>query len=404
MSATATSSIDLLDERALESPYPVYEAMRRMGPAVYLERHGVWAIPRYDEVSSVLGAPDVFRAEGDQLLTPLAGVILPCDGEQHVRMRQVLAHRLAPRAVARLQGQLADRARQLVAKHSVGGGFDAVALAHEMAVSTVMDLMGLPESTRVPALASAFATSADGSAADVPGPPAEQAMVAFLSATAGSGTVRRGSWMETIVQAVEAGKIDGREAIPLAAAYTAAGIDSTVLGLAGAIVQLSRHPDQWSHLREEPSCAEAAFHEAVRLDAPVQGVGRLVRERVYLDGVRLEPGERVWLLIGSAGRDPRKWGLTTDEYNPWRPGADKHLSLGTGSHGCPGRYLALMQGRALLRALADHCTTLTPDGAPTRAQTHIRRGFTTAPIAITTVVHRAKARRATLPHLFESPR
>lgn len=70
---TPISSFDLLDVRALETPYPVYEAMRSMGPAVYLERHGVWAIPGFHEVRSILGAPDIFRAESERVLTPWRG-------------------------------------------------------------------------------------------------------------------------------------------------------------------------------------------------------------------------------------------------------------------------------------------------------------------------------------------
>ncbi|MFK0047868.1 cytochrome P450 [Streptomyces sp. NPDC090741] len=402
MPATAPiSSLDLLDERALENPYPVYEAMRSMGPAVYLERHGVWAIPRYDEVRSVLAAADIFRAEGERVLTPLAGAILPFDGEQHARMRQVLAHRLRPSAVARLQRQLADRARRLVLEHCVDGGFDAVALSRAMAAGAVMDLMGLAENLRVPVLEAITTACA---ATDVLGPPAERAMLAVLNGAVTRGSVRRGSWMETIFQAVDAGKICDDEAIPLAVAYATAGIESTVLGLAGAIVQLARHPEHWCRLRVEPACAEAAFHEAVRRDAPIQGLGRLVTESVTLDGVQLRASERVWLLIGSAGRDPRKWGLTADTFDMRRPGADKHLSLGAGSHACPGGHLTLMQARTLLRALADHCTTLSPASTPSRSQTHVLRGFTTALITITTPRWRAQAHRASPTSPSESPR
>lgn len=275
-----------------------------------------------------------------------------------------------------------------------------MALSRAMAAGTVMDLMGLPENLRVPALETMATACA---ATDVLEPPAERAMLALLNATVTRGSVRRGSWMETIFQAVDAGKISEDEAIPLAAAYATAGIDSTVLGLAGAMVQLARHPAHWCQLRVEPARAEAAFHEAVRRDAPLQGLGRLVTELVTLDGVQLKAGERVWLLIGSAGRDPRKWGPTADTFDMRRPGVDKHLSLGAGSHACPGSHLTLMQARVLLRALADQCATLSPAGTPSRAQTHVLRGFTSAPIAITTGRSRTRARRATLTSFSESP-
>ncbi|MFF3088564.1 cytochrome P450 [Streptomyces nojiriensis] len=403
-----TSSLDLFDERVLADPYPVYEAMRLMGPAIRLERHGVWAVPGYDEVRSILGASDLFRAEGGRALTELAGTILASDGEQHARLRRVLSRRLAPTAVARRQRQIQERARRLVAEHTGGAGFDAVELARAMAVGTVMELMGLPESSSVPVLDGLGLTPFDAfgpeNACGPTGLPAAGAMLAFLHENVTRGSVRGGSWMEAIFQAVNAGKIDEHEAIPLGSAYAVAGIDSTILGLAGTIIQLAHDPEQWFQLREDPARAEAAFHEAVRLDAPVQGLGRLVTEPVDLGGIRLEAGERVWLLLGSAGRDPRRWGLTADDYNLRRPGADKHLSLGAGPHACPGSHLALMQARALLRALAERCTTLSPASAPVRAQNHVFRGHTTAPIDVSTAGRRTGARQPALMSPRESPR
>ncbi|MEU9254498.1 cytochrome P450 [Streptomyces sp. NPDC048270] len=410
MHATApTSSLDLLDERVLGDPYPVYEAMRLMGPAIRLERHGVWAVPGYDEVRSILDASDLFRAEGGRALTELAGTILASNGEQHARLRRVLSRRLAPTAVARRQRQIQERARRLVAEHTVGAGFDAVELARAMAVGTVMELMGLTESSSVPVLDGLglmpFDAFGPENACGPTGlPAAGAAMLVFLHENVTRGSVRRGSWTEAIFQAVDAGKIDEDEAVPLGSAYAVVGIDSTILGLAGTITQLAHDPEQWFQLREDPARAEAAFHEAVRLDAPIQGLGRLVTEPVDLGGIRLEAGEGVWLLLGSAGRDPRKWGLAADDYNLRRAGADKHLSLGAGPHACPGSHLALMQARALLRALAERCTTLSPASAPVRAQTHVLRGHTAAPISVSTAGRRTGARQPALTSPPESPR
>ncbi|MFF4448198.1 cytochrome P450 [Streptomyces sp. NPDC001502] len=384
------SSFDLFDERVLTDPYPFYEVLRGLGPVTRMERHGVWAVPGHEEVRSILATPDAFRTEDTAQHGPsrpglLTGTVLAVDDEAHTRLRHILRSQLKPTAVARRRQTIQKRADRLVAERTADGGFDAVDLAREMVTGTVMDLMGLPEDAQGLALNKIRPSLSSSGAVDGPGGaemPTERAMTALLRQRAARSTVRAGSWMGAIFQAVDSGRLDESEAVPLASAYATIGIDSTILGLAGTIVQLARDPEQWAQLREVPARAEAAFHESIRLDAPIQVTSRLATEPVDLCGVRLEAGDRVWLLLGAAGRDLRKWGPTAESYDLRRPHTDKHLSLGVGPHACPGGHLALMQARSLLRALADHCLTLAPAGPTTQAVHPILRGYQTAPIAI----------------------
>jgi cytochrome P450 len=49
--------IDFYSDEVIGDPYPVYERMREIGPVVYLQRHDLYALPRYREVSEVLRQP-----------------------------------------------------------------------------------------------------------------------------------------------------------------------------------------------------------------------------------------------------------------------------------------------------------------------------------------------------------
>jgi hypothetical protein len=49
-----TSDFDPYAEDVLDNPYPHYEAMRELGPIVYLQRYGVYAIARHTEIDAVL--------------------------------------------------------------------------------------------------------------------------------------------------------------------------------------------------------------------------------------------------------------------------------------------------------------------------------------------------------------
>lgn len=387
-----TSALALFDDPVLADPYPSYEALRSTGPAVRLEKYGVWAIPRHADLEAILKAPGSFGSEGGVALTELAntqilaGTVLASDAEQHRRLRRVLSKQLAPRAMKTLVGTIAARAGRLVDQYTAHGQFDAVALARHMVCDTVMDLMGLPEETRESLLAGAAATF------DVFGPdnqryqqalPLASRMVEMLHQRLTREAVAPDSWMGAIFAAVDAGQIRESDAVPLASAYTAASMDTTILGLADSIIQLAQYPAQWQMLRRDPiRWATPAFHESLRLEAPIQGFGRLVTKATEVAGVHLAEGEQVWLLYGSAGRDARRWGQDADTYDIQRPRNDQHLAFGGGLHLCAGVPLAELQARSVLRALAARCTHLTLDDRPVRVLNNLLRGYRSATIAV----------------------
>ena len=54
---TPSLDIDFYSDEVIKDPYPVYEQMRELGAVVYLPRHDLYALPRYNEVSEVLRQP-----------------------------------------------------------------------------------------------------------------------------------------------------------------------------------------------------------------------------------------------------------------------------------------------------------------------------------------------------------
>lgn len=386
------SSVALFTDELLTNPYPAYGTLRATGAAVRLEEYGVWAVSRHADLAEILKSPEIFGSEDGIALTSLAnqqilgGTVLASDGARHAKLRRVLSKQLAPRAMKSLTVRITERAERLVAMYTESGRFDAVALSRHMVCDTVMELMGLPEADREVLLDGAAATF------DVFGPensryqqalPLASRMVEMLHEKLTRENVASGTWMGAIFEAVDAGQIDEDDAIPLASAYTAAAIDTTVLGLAGCIMQLARNPEQWQTLRRGPVRWSApAFHEALRLEAPIQGFGRLLTKPATLGGVDLAEGEQVWLLYGSAGRDPRHWGDVADEFDIRRPRNDQHLAFGGGPHLCAGIPLAVLQARSVLRALAARCTHLTLDGEPVRVLNNLLRGYSQAAIAV----------------------
>ncbi|HYH33053.1 MAG TPA: cytochrome P450, partial [Pseudonocardia sp.] len=60
--AVPTYGSDIYCDEALLEPYEHYRALRELGPAVRLERHDAYAVPRYAEARAVLLDSDTFRS------------------------------------------------------------------------------------------------------------------------------------------------------------------------------------------------------------------------------------------------------------------------------------------------------------------------------------------------------
>jgi cytochrome P450 len=387
----ASSSIDLFNDAVLADPYPVYETLREMGPAVYLPQHHVWVVTGHDDVHAALTDPETFSSVDGIALTDLAnreilaGTVLAADGAGHARLRRPLSQQLNPRAMRALTETIRVRAQRVVADFVRRIEFDAADLAQAFVADIVMELMGLPESTRSQLITNAKATFEMFGPANARywrAAPAAAAMIAFLHEEVNRETVRPGSWMHSLYLAADAGQIDESDVVPLMSAYTAAGMDTTIYAISTALHLLAEHPDQWMHLRTRRATGEQVFREAIRLDAPIQGFGRRVTRDTTIAGVPIPAGDQVWLSYGAAGRDPSRWGTHADRFDAQRTGTEDHLALGAGPHLCAGNHLAESEATSLLTALATRCTRINLAGEPVRAFNNTLRGWEHLPLKV----------------------
>lgn len=403
-----TSTVDLFSDEVLADPYPHYEALRKKGRAVYLTQHRVFAVTGHKDVHAVLTDAETYSSVDGVALTAIAnkrilgGTVLAADGAEHARLRRPLSKQLNPRAMRRLTAPRADtglnveeHARRLVDDYVERGEFDAADLAQQMVADVVMHLMGLPDSTRQEVIDGARSTF------DLFGPanlryqqsgPAAEAMITFLRKKVSRKTVRPGSWLDALYQAADAGDITDDDVVPLASAYTTAGMDTTIYAISTAIHLLSTHPVQWAHLWDGRTTAETVYRETIRLDAPIQGFGRRVTTPTDIGDTRLAADDQVWVLYGAAGRDPEKWS-DPGRFDVRRPGLTDHLALGAGPHHCAGSHLARLQASALLAALASACTHIEPADEPVRALNNTLRGYAHVPVRVAPASRRTFARK-----------
>lgn len=384
MSKVPTTQADLFSDEILEDPYPAYAEMRQQGSVVRVEPYDIWALTRYDAVRDALSNPESFSSDSvafnEIINEAIIGTALATDPPHHERVRSVISHSLAPRALRGIKQSIDEKAEKLVSELLERGSFDAVDdFAEALPVSVVLDLIGLPDDVRKEVSSwsaagfNAFGPMNERTLGALSDSLAQQNYIKSLEST----DLQEGSFGRAAFEAVDRGEIDRDEASKLLISYLGAGLDTTTAGLANAVHLFAQHPDQWDLVRAEPERISAAFNEILRYDSPLQLFGRRATRDVVVDGVQIPEGASVAVMYGSGNRDERHF-AHPDRFDIDRDASD-HLGFGYGIHSCAGQGLARLEVDAALRALARRVRRFHV-GEPTRRLNNVARTLEKLPV------------------------
>lgn len=386
------SQVDLFDDAILKNPYPAYAELRDLGPAVWMDAHRAWAIPRYADVRSVLRDHETFSSAPNPGLEPEQpymprGDILGSDPPLHEQLRGVLADQLGPRAVRDLRDEISAQADELVAEVVEQRQFDVVsALARRFPVDVVCQLVGLEGGgaefrEKLFAFAdAAFNTFGPLNTRTQASLETVMSMLEFMQTAMSRGSLRPGSWGAAIYEAADRGDITHEDAARMMGAFVVAGMDTTVNAISSAIWLLARHIDQWEALRAEPGLAKPAFEETLRLESPAQLFARGVTRDTEIGGTPIAGGDRVVVLFGSANRDERKY-PNPETFDIARNPLD-HVAFGYGIHVCLGAGLSRIEVPAILESFARRVESVRLLSEPQRHLNNVIRGLKHLPIEI----------------------
>jgi hypothetical protein len=87
----------------------------------------------------------------------------------------------------------------------------------------------------------------------------------------------------------------------------------------------------------------SAVEEILRLESPIQTISRTATLPTWVGDVKVEIGQGVVLLIGSANRDEREF--TAPDHLDVKRRPNRHLAFGRGAHLCAGAAIARLQAR-----------------------------------------------------------
>jgi cytochrome P450 len=353
------SELDPYSAEVLIDPWKVYAELQRLGAAVWLTKHEMFALTRYDSVVRALKDTSAFSSASGVMMNEnmnqvLRGNTLCSDGADHRRLRRIIAKPLTPTALNSLKAEITEKAEELVDRLVAKGSFCATAdLAAGLPVDIVASAVGLPQEGRERMLVWAeqmfncFGPLNERTRAAFP---ALEEMMHYARTQAVRGRLKPGSWAEAIVDAVDCGEVEEATRAVLMIDYMGPSLDTTIYGISNGVWLFTRHPQEWRKVCESPSCAPVAVNEILRLESPVQGFSRLLTRDYDMDGVTLPAGSRAILFYGAANRDERKF-PNPNTFDVTRSAADQ-VAFGWGPHVCVGQHLAKLEMAAIFCALA----------------------------------------------------
>ncbi len=362
----------------LEDPYPAYRRLREEAPVAWSDMWGGWVVSRYADVESVLRNVPVFSnvdrfnsllddlpAEDDSELTPLREHLrlglANADPPEHSRLRGLLAKAFQPRSIDPLRPRVQAIVDSLYDGVADAGELDVPRdLAFPLPAIVIAELVGVPPSDRSRFKAWVDATTFHSSTDYSPSAVLEQARAASAAVVALAGWLRpmieerrrtrSADLLGALVAAETAGEIlTDAELVTMTIVLVRAGHVTTEGLIGNMLLALLRHPEQLRLLIDRPELIALAVEESLRYDAPFLRTMRRVTTDTSLGGIPMRPGERVWLLLGSANRDPAF--LPDGERFDITRAPARHLSFGIGIHFCVGAPLARLEAQVAVSTL-----------------------------------------------------
>ena len=346
-----------------EDPYPTYARLRAEAPVFYNEELDFFAFSRHADVLAAFRDVDRYSNSYGVSLDPAAYgpdahramSLLAMDPPRHTRMRSIVGKSFTPRRVAEMEEHI-----RRVAVHHLGpaleaGSFDFVGdFAGRLPMDVISELVGVPPSDRaeVRRLADLLVHREEG-VHDVP-PEGVEAALVLAGYYADMVADRRRHERDDLTWSLLQQEIDGvgltdEEVISFLFLLVVAGNETTTKLLSNAWLWGYRNPDQLAKPLADPQRVPDWVEETLRYDTSTQMLLRVTRQPVRVQGVDIDEGRRVLLLVGSANRDedvfedPDAYDLDRDTQSP--------ISFGGGRHFCMGAALARMEARLALHEL-----------------------------------------------------
>ena len=355
------------DPATLADPYPLFNRMRAEDPCHWSPRLRAWVLTRYDDVRRVCLDKDLLSSNR---LKPFFAAMPPPEAERianiirylslwmvftdppdHTRLRRLTSKVFSARAMQGMRPQIEDISRWLIDRIADRDEFDFIAdYAGPLPCLVIMAMLGVPrehlaEVKRMSDDMALFVGSSRVAAEKYDtAERATQEMAAFFRDLIDKRRAQPTPDLLSELVHLRDGddRLSDDELVATCILMLFAGHETTTNHIANGLRALMRFPSEMQRLRADPTLAAAAVEELLRYDGPQGAQVRIVAQAHELHGKQLEPGQRMFIMLNAANRDPQAY-PDPDRLDLLRDGVP-HLTFGFGQHICLGFPLARTEG------------------------------------------------------------
>ncbi len=418
------------DQATLGCPYPLFARLRdQPEPLVWSDSLGAWLATRREVVldilrdteawssrspSSVADRDDTMRSAVGRLATEpgmaevlaavaserrAAAVLLNADPPAHVRQRRAVNRAFRPSRIRAMEPEIRRLSDRLVARFAPAGRVEFVSdYAVLLPMEIIARALGVADDDIL-----MFKRWSDDMAIPIGNAsPTVDQVRSFLVSSRDFGDYfaakleqRRAEPVDDLISDVATAEVDGQpltmaEQLSMCQQFLVAGNETTTKLITNLAHHLATRPELRAGVEADRSLVPTLVEEALRLEAPVQGLFRVARRDLDVGGVRVGAGQSVWLVFAAANRDPTAHPdpddlhLDLDDEQDEVDRAD-HLAFGHGEHYCIGAGLARLEARVAVEAILDHLPdlALAPGWEPTWEDSYLLRGLRTLDLVFT---------------------
>lgn len=384
-----------------ERPVPFFEELEILdlplpkGP-------GYWSLTRHADILEASRNPGLFSsAKGATSIQDLPiefgeffGGMINMDDPRHGRQRRIVSRGFTPRALARLEQSVSERADAILDAVVERGECDFVAdIAAPLPLQIICDMMGIPESQTRMVFEKTNLILGLGDPELVP----EGTNV--VSAALGAGAElaalmnemaeqRRKAPQDDLTSALlnaelEDGAMTSQELASFFVLLVVAGNETTRNAISHGMKALCDHPDErrrWA--ADFEGLAGTAVEEILRWSTPVIHMRRTCTQDSVIGGQSMKAGDKVVLWYCSGNRDeavfddPFRFDVTRTP--------NEHVAFGgPGPHFCLGANLARREIRVMFERILRRLPDLEITAPPDRLQSNFIHGIKRMPCAFT---------------------
>lgn len=361
------------DPAFLADPFPLYAQMQDEDPVHWSPHLKAWVLTRYDDVKRVCLDRELSSDRLRPFFASLPGAeaqriadivrylslwMVFRDPPDHTRLRRLTSRVFNVRSMHAMRERIVALTAWLLGEIGERDEFDFIrAFAGPLPALVIMDMLGVPrtELARIKRMSDDMALFIGSSRNqpekyDIAEAATKEMAEFFRSLIAARRAEPRDDLLSQLVALEDDGdRLTEDELVATCVLLLFAGHETTTNHIANGLLSLIRFPREMRALREDPGLAPAAVEELLRYDGPSGAQVRIVQREHRLHDKTLRAGDRVFVMLNAANRDPRAY---PDPHRlALRRDGVPHLTFGFGAHICLGFPLARLEGQVSLPAV-----------------------------------------------------